>query len=143
MDLESARNLAKQIDTMEPSNPVEGLSPEERFTSLGNRIDALSDRSGGALGQTAGFYFDSNLHLTLKTGYTVYLDGSERPNALSSISATWSRGQQHLTKEAVAVSSLKGEDAPRILGLIEDSVAEAENYKQKTLKNNQESNVRT
>lgn len=131
MDLERAKGLAQLMHQLrrplEPLSQVEGLTPMERFAAIGNRIEALSGNTDNFYESSSHVSFkntaDLSLHLTNE--YVVSANGGN-PRELAYVLAEWFVGRDILASEFVAPPYLQDPDASRKLGLIEESVAEAE-----------------
>lgn len=138
MDFERATSLAaekrafeQKVKQFEPIDPVEGLTPQERFTEITRRIEGLP---------TETYAFESSRRLRLELEDNISLElyacypGTSAPRETSSpyvIGASWKVGERFsdnpkLAHEQLWAKDLNDPDAPRVLGLLEESVTVAE-----------------
>ena len=129
MDIERAKELLGQMQTHEPSVETNGLTPEQRFVALGERIRNLPAISDSGMLITYSTYVPEFGGLIVRAGYQVYLDGSDKPRKLTMISADWMSADDTLkVKETLSLGTLIY-DFPKglkELGLLEQSVSVAE-----------------
>lgn len=125
MDLERARHLVHELESMEPQKPAEAGTPQERFASIGSRIEKLN-YDNNAMRAYSGATFDNGLSVHIRNDYDIFTSGDERPRELFSVRAEWSNKGKRITQEFISIGDLDKPEAGRLLGLIEESVSEVE-----------------
>lgn len=142
MDIERARRLAQEkkvfedrIRQMEPLDQNVELSPQERFSVLSWRIQALStktDELGGSISYSVTLELKNDLRLSLSTSYDAVGSAHGRIPTLFEVEAHWYTGKDGYQRSTLALEQLFDDDvnkpeSQRVLGLLEESVAVAEN----------------
>lgn len=137
MDRERALSFASQlreirdrVKNLEPLNPDERLSPQEKYAAIAERMNELARKEeeyGGSRTKSSNWNIDDDVTLELSTTYD--FSYGRKPSLPYVIEATWRTDEvpRFLGNEQVWFDDLEKDDTPRVLGLLYESLIVAEN----------------